>query len=61
MAAKPSITDGCWDKVSVSDVENAESFTVKLAGSEVSQIIKRVYYSHIVTPTVLLAQGKESS
>ena len=35
MAAKPSVTDGCWDKVNVSDVEDACSFTVKLAGSEV--------------------------
>ena len=35
MSVKPSLCDGFWDKVLISDVKDASSFTVKLAGSEV--------------------------
>lgn len=41
MARPPSICDGFWDKVTISDVKDAGSFTVKLCGSEVSVVNMR--------------------
>jgi len=41
MASQPSICEGFWDLVNISDIKDAESFTLRLGGSQV----RALFYS----------------